>query len=356
MKKFILSLLVTSTSLLFASGQTRMTLHEEFTGENCPPCAGINPGFWSLCNSGTNPTKLIHITYMDQIPSSGPFYNETIPMSDAQDMYYSVPFAPYGRYDGHIPDPSASYPGEPNYFTQSDINAEAAIASPFNISAFHYFNTAHDSVFGVVHVHAVSAIGGSQLKLKAAFIKTMNFTSSPGTNGETDYENVVRAMFPSTSGQSVATSWATGGDITYTYKGKISGIETNSALHFSVADSGFVVWIQNDSDKSVLQAARSVHITNAGVGENVAQDIHPAIYPNPAQGQATISFNLVQAGEVQVILADATGRTISVVANEKMTEGSHTLNLNTSQLAGGLYIIQVRTENGNYTAPLTVVR
>jgi len=50
-----------------ASAQTRMTLHEEFTGENCPPCASTNPAFWALCNS--NSDKVIHITYM--CPSIG---------------------------------------------------------------------------------------------------------------------------------------------------------------------------------------------------------------------------------------------------------------------------------------------
>lgn len=354
MKKNLLALLVASAAVLCVHAQTRMTLHEEFTGENCPPCAGINPGFWSLCNS--NASKLIHITYMDQIPSSGPFYNETIPLSDAQDLYYSVPFAPYGRYDGHVPDPTAAWPGEPNYFTQADIDAEAAIASPFSISAFHYYNTAHDSVFGVVHVMAESAIGGSQLKLKAAFIKTMNFTSSPGTNGETDYENVVRAMFPSAGGQSIAASWAAGTDITYTYKGRISGLETDASLTFSCPDSGFVVWIQNDSGKAILQAAKSTRITAAGVEEKMVQALHPVVYPNPAQNAATVSFSLVKAGDVQVVITDLTGHVLNIAASEKMEMGQHQIQLKTNVLPDGVYMIQVRTTDGNYTEKLTVIK
>src|SRR4051812_7788085 len=103
MKKVLLAAAAITTLSMSASAQTRMTLHEEFTGENCPPCASTNPGFWALCDGSGNPSKLIHISYMVPIPSSGFYCNRTRDIYNRVDRYYGINFAPDGRYDGHIP-------------------------------------------------------------------------------------------------------------------------------------------------------------------------------------------------------------------------------------------------------------
>src|SRR3954468_20170729 len=53
---------------VFATAQTRMSLYEEFTGENCPPCAATNPGLNTLL--AANATKVIPIKWQVPIPSA----------------------------------------------------------------------------------------------------------------------------------------------------------------------------------------------------------------------------------------------------------------------------------------------
>lgn len=67
MKKtsILLGLLAAS---FFASGQTRMSLYEEFTGENCGPCAATNPGLNTLLNA--NASQVIAIKWQVPIPSA----------------------------------------------------------------------------------------------------------------------------------------------------------------------------------------------------------------------------------------------------------------------------------------------
>lgn len=59
--------------------QERLVLFEEFTGENCPPCASANPGLMQLINSHNN---VEIIKYQSPIPSGGPIYNQNT--SDVQ--------------------------------------------------------------------------------------------------------------------------------------------------------------------------------------------------------------------------------------------------------------------------------
>ncbi len=259
MKKILLTVAALATTLLSANAQ-RMTLHEEFTGENCPPCASTNPGFWDLCNGGTNPSKLIHISYMVPIPSAGWYCNRQTAMYTWRDSYYSVPFAPYGRYDGHVPNPTASSPGHPGYFTQADIDAEAAVPTSFNMSVVSTWTDATCSAIqSVVTITSTSAWTGTTPYLRTMLVKTDHFASAPGTNGETDFENVVQAVYPSGGawGTSIPTSWPASTTNTYTITGTVPSYVDKSE------NPRIVVFIQDDGSatKAIAQAAQSPVLT-----------------------------------------------------------------------------------------------
>lgn len=251
MKKLILAAVALSTVTLSANAQTRMTLHEEFTGENCPPCATTNPPFWTLCNSTTpvnNPAILIHIAYMAPIPSSGWYYMRNQVTNDQRRSYYGVTSAPSGKYDG-----TATGSGHPASFTQAHINAEAAVPSPFNITVTSGWNATYDGVVTTVNVTCVTAFTttGSNFKLRAALCQTDNFAAPPGTNGESHFENVVQAMYPDATGTTLPASWAVGETHSYTITGTVPNYVEKDEAPF------MVVWLQDDADKNIKQAAKA---------------------------------------------------------------------------------------------------
>jgi hypothetical protein len=243
MKKILFAALALSALGTQVNAQTRMTLHEEFTGENCGPCASTNPDFWTLCNSGTNPSKLIHIAYMSPIPSSGWFYMRTKVLSDARLSYYSISSAPSGKYDGGI----AAGSGHPASFTQTHIDTRAAVAAPFNMTVAAAWDPSYDSVDVTVNITSVTPVTGTQ-KLHIAMIQTWNFPTPPGSNGETHFENVVQEMYPSVSGTTLPTITGTH---TVTLRGKVPNFVDKGA------QPRIVAWIQDGSTKEVHQAAQS---------------------------------------------------------------------------------------------------
>ncbi|NCX95225.1 MAG: hypothetical protein EBX41_02230 [Chitinophagia bacterium] len=253
MKKSLLLGALFASLALSVQAQTRFSIHEEFTGENCGPCAGTNPGFWRLCDSGTNPSKMIHIAHMVPIPSSGWFYMQTQTISDARAAYYTVPFAPYGRLNGQIPYASASTssPGHPVYFTQAEIDSAARIPSPFNITVSNSWNANYDSVVTTVTITCVTNWTGTGVYLRAALVQNVLFSTPPGSNGEYDYRNIVRAMYPNATGTSLAGTWTTGMAQTLTITGAVPNFVQKEKSPF------MVVWIQNDADKKIAQAAKA---------------------------------------------------------------------------------------------------
>ena len=387
MKKIILGTAMAIACTLSVSAQQRTILYEEFTGENCGPCAAANPGLEALMAS--NVGKIIHVTYMEPVPTTGYFYRtDTVVFGSRFGCTYSAGgyysplwglwsncFTPSGFMDGHLSDSTASPApcgscGNVAAFTQSDIDNEYTLPSPLKITATHYFNAAHgavpasDSVYGRVIIQGASTYGASQLKLRVAFVKTMNFTHAPGSNGETHFENVARRNFPDEAGQAIAAHWTTSTIDTYTYSGVITHLDTFTNV--TVVDSNFVVWVQNDSTTPavtnafrVQQAAMSVYtplVSHVGVAPLTASSINLNIYPNPAKESATAYFTLDHSANVQVKVIDELGRTVNNIPAQSMNSGNQTINIGTNLLAAGVYTVAVEVDGALFTQKLSITK
>jgi hypothetical protein len=236
---------------LFANAQQRLVLYEEFSGENCAPCAATNPGLWTLLTTGTNPNKVMLIKYQSPIPSAGPIYYQNTTDVQNRMTYYNVPFAPYARIDGAVsPGPNGGHPAD---LTQAHLDAETAIASPFNITVTN--TVTGTTLNSTINVAAVAAYSGTAVKLRAALVETLIYTTPPGTNGETEFHHVVRKMYPTADGQAIPNTWTNGQTGTYNFSGQIPSYVDRTHELF------VMVWIQNDdTDKKIAQAAKSTNL------------------------------------------------------------------------------------------------
>lgn len=314
-----------------------------------------------------NVGKIIHLTFMEPIPTTGYFFKSVQALNSNRMAYYNAywtslgySFTPSGMLDGRMPDSLGSGSslscGNIGDLKQSDIDYEYALTSPFNISATHYFSAAHDSVFGTIVVTANTAIGGHSLRLRTAFARTMNFSQAPGSNNESHFENVARAMFPNVSGQTLTASWPAGSSVTYTYKGKISGLDTFTNV--TCPDSTLVIWIQNDSGGAkypVLQAALSKYQPLAVVNV-AASKMKMNVYPNPAHGQATISFALDANADVAVTVYDQIGRRVYSSVPEHMSAGPQQVHIPLAGMAPGLYAVELRAGDKQATEQLSITQ
>ncbi len=242
-------------AFLSANAQQRMVLYEEFSGENCGPCAATNPGLWTLLSGGTNPSKVMLIKYQTPIPSAGPIYYQNTGDVNARQTYYSVPFAPYARMDGAVSPgaPAGSgNDGHPGYLTQTHLDAATAIASPFNMTLT--YTVTGNTITGNVNITAVSAYTGTAVKVRVALVETLIYTSPPGTNGETEFHHVVRKMYPGPDGSAIANTFTAGQTATVPISGTIPTYVDRTHELFLVA------WIQNDGDKKVAQTVKSTNL------------------------------------------------------------------------------------------------
>jgi Secretion system C-terminal sorting domain len=262
-------MLMLATSLYAQSPRT--VLFEEFTGENCGPCAFNNP-YLERWSSLTSQDSFIHLAYQVPIPSAGPIYNIYKTDANARTAYYGVNYAPWGMHDGlaftgWLPLTNQHLPI--NYFdalsidsantaainttpTSTAYSQRKAVSAPCSMTITHQFNATNDSVFAMAIVKTTqtfkSLAAGS---LKFHFVLTeqeLNYTNPPGTNGEIKFNNVMRKMYPTAAGTTMADSLWTGRADTFRVAAKIPSYVRD------LSQIQFVAWVQDNSNKEIKQS------------------------------------------------------------------------------------------------------
>ncbi|HTO15564.1 MAG TPA: T9SS type A sorting domain-containing protein [Edaphocola sp.] len=252
MKKRILLLTAVVGAFGYVNAQ-KLALIEEFSGENCPPCASSNPGFMAKINAPGNETKVLLLKYQSPIPSAGPLYLINKAFTDVRMSYYSVPFAPYARINGAVLGSGANA-GNISIATQAMFDAAALESTPFSISVGNpVYNVDGQTFTSTITVTANAAATVNNAKLRVALAEELQFSTPPGTNGETHFENVVRQMYPNANGQALDAAWTSGQTRTYTVTGAMpSYVSPTAPTRFLAA------FIQkDDASKEVMQSART---------------------------------------------------------------------------------------------------
>lgn len=171
--------------------------------------------------------------------------------------YYGVTGVPDGVMDGN------AWHGHPANFTQAMINTEYAVTSPFTIDVTHQLSSDFDSIYITVVVTATDAVSGTLVLQTAILEDRIDFPSPPGSNGETEFFNVMRKMLPNASGTTIPNSWASGDVQTYTFAAPLP------SYIYNFDQVSVIAWVQDNANKNVKQAGVSRANT---VGVDMAVD------------------------------------------------------------------------------------
>jgi hypothetical protein len=75
------------------------------------------------------------------------------------------------------------------------------------------------------------------------------------------------------------------------------------------------------------------------------------IFPNPTQGDVSLTLNLQKAGTVKITVIDMIGRSISE-QKESYTMGSHRIDFSLSGQKAGIYFVEVDSPDGKNSKKL----
>ena len=246
MKKSLL-LLVFGAMLFSASAQyTKRVLVEEFTNASCPPCASQNPAFNALLQA--NASKVTAIKYQTSWPGTDPMNAQNPSEVTTRVNYYGVSGVPTGLVNGTvIANDCNGYDGAPACLSAAEINA-AYGQTPVNITVGFTLNAAFDSMFITASVLSDVALTGDYRLYIGVIEEVINFNAAPGTNGEKEFFQPMRKMFPNAEGNA-AGNFAAGETKSYNFAWKIP------AHIYNENQLGLVAFLQNYTTQEVMQSA-----------------------------------------------------------------------------------------------------
>jgi hypothetical protein len=77
------------------------------------------------------------------------------------------------------------------------------------------------------------------------------------------------------------------------------------------------------------------------------------MFPNPADEELNVSFNLPNSEDLTISMIDLSGKIIQKHL-VKAKEGKNLVMMNTQELAGGMYQLRIVSSNGQKTLPFIV--
>ncbi len=243
---FLLSFLLVSAVF---SQSTRMLLAEGFTSTTCGPCAAQNPAFDVLLKANTD--KITSIKYHMSWPAPGndPMYLHNTVDNNSRRTYYNINSVPHVYLSGNI------FHGTPSQINQTMLNTHANQPAAFDLILQHRLSAANDSIYVTMLVKANEAVGANIVAHIAVIEKEIHFTTAPGSNGEKDFYNVMKALIPSKAG-TVVPNLQANQYVVIEAAWKLANV-------YDINQLAAVGFIQNNTSKYVYQAANSS-------GENIS--------------------------------------------------------------------------------------
>ena len=338
----------------YTTSYPRVVLYETFTSSTCAPCVAGNANFESVI--ATLPAgEVASIKYQMSWPGDGDPYN-TVDGNDRRG-YYNINSVPRLEADG-------GWDGNSSIFTAAVHDDAMEVPAFVEIDATYKVVVADQKVFSCATIVANRDLGDATLHV--AIMENLT-TANVGTNGETEFHNVVKKLAPDASGQTVnitdgmsttiCTDYTFNGDYRLPPNADADKIIDDAVEHSveEFSDLSVVVWLQDDADpdKAVLNATNAVPEPVSTGGIDALKNT-VSVFPNPAVNNATVSVNVqdVSVGTVKVM--DVVGKTVINLANVQLSNGVNRIELNTGNLNGGVYMVEVTVGDEVTTSQLVI--
>lgn len=225
-------------------GYERKVLYEEFSSNSSFAC--YNNNLYMNAFFARNPENVNGIVYHSGLIGLDSFYIQNPEQNTARFNYYYISAVPNTFADGTI-FVNTPYGDSTNLYVpyQTRLNT----GTPVNISVTDV-NITDDSVTVMVDINNISQLPGNNYVLKINAVQAFYESDTYGTNGETRFYNIFRAVYPDTNG--ILISSAPGSyQYQYTYYKEPYWVDS---LMFTT------VFIQNNNNREVMNSAKSRNI------------------------------------------------------------------------------------------------
>jgi hypothetical protein len=313
---------------LTIASRNRILLVENFTNESDGDYTPNNTNFKSIPIS-----EAVKIQYHLGYPGADVNYPINPADPSARSAYYGIPlndnYIPRGYIDGYSDGNFLGVAWVTEKFSERSL--KVAPYNPLGVSTLPSTDPTYLKI--AVTVTALETIPATRNPiLQIAIVeKTVD-----------DNEYVLRKLLPSAVGRALATPMLQGTTINIVDSVRIEHPD------IEISDLAIVAFIQDELTREVYQSGIDLNPTNlptvviTGI-EDPAYAEKISLFPNPANHEVNIELPAVVNRETPVVMFDTYGR---AVYQSVFKEGEHRKTVNTTELTGGVYIVQIGTPEG----------
>ncbi|MBL6873144.1 MAG: T9SS type A sorting domain-containing protein [Flavobacteriales bacterium] len=340
----------------------RIPLFEHFTSNTCGPCASFNPGFQTLLDANNvnelSNAKVGAIKYQVNWPGSADqSFNADVA---SRVSYYNVQGVPSAHIDGISTSSS-----------QDEIDEHAAAPSFIKIEGTA---VATDGTDLDIELTVTSYVDYPNASIHIAVVED-EYNNTAGTNGESEFFQVLRKMLP--DGDGTTADLSNGNSVTVNESAifAVGNVTADSyRLWNGLGNCRVVAFVQDEDSKQVIDA-RIIEITgdlevtpswecvsnacvDPGTGEgeyssladcetqcvttsiSAWEDINVQLMPNPAMDNLSISIN-PSSQALNLSILSMTGQKV-FEKNYGILDDEQLLTLDISDLSTGFYTLKVQ--------------
>lgn len=321
---------------VFVNTKQRKVLQEEFTQASCPPCGDQNPAYDALLAPNRSAGKVTMLKYHVGWPGVDPMYDLNPEEATDRVISLGITGVPCALSDGvEVPTCVNNFPGAPNCLTQNVIDAQSLIPSMFNI------DLTSEKVGNDFHltyeITALSDFPLTSYRVYAAVLEDLiDYGVPPGTNGESEFPQVMRKMVPSPEGV-LLPPMAAGQSFFQSFTVPILPDYDETALRV-------IAFVEDNSTRIIYQS----EMTDAEFANKV--EMIPSgetlinLFPVPASDKIWLSVNADELiASIEII--NSIGEKICTIPVSRLSK-KYSTEIDTRNFTPGVYFLLLKTPDG----------
>ena len=131
------------------------------------------------------------------------------------------------------------------------------------------------------------------------------------------------------------------------------GRQDGWSLHVKACQAGQTKILLIDYDTGEVVQQYEVKVEGTGVAATTT--LNPS-YPNPFNSETVLSYTLPTASDIRLEVFTLSGQRVAVLHEGFQAAGYHTLSMDASALASGVYLYRLTTPEGRFTQKFTLLR
>jgi hypothetical protein len=307
------------------SERDRTALLEHFTNSADSSCKAADVTLNNMVS--TDSMDLVDLQYHTSFPGVDPFNAQEPYVPSSRLLYYGLQNVPYTILNGGT-DPSNRFDHDARKLKWKPIRVESLEFAKFGIRIYSELIN-NNALYITTSITALADMPNREYTIHVGVIER-KITIETGTQGKTEFRNVIKAFLPDPAGNIFFRAWNVN---------DVDSVKNYWYLQnvYNPNELKVFAFIQDESTSEVYQVAMNKIDFATGIKDLSSSENLLLVYPNPANNAILVKLDKPAKGTVSLNIYNNLGvlvKTVEIPGTADKTE------ISTSLFPDGIYIIR----------------